>query len=67
MKSSNLIRAIRENWLTAEETGLLRNGASEILSWLKEGKAGKALSLLSGFSSLYLFALENNENRKQAL
>ena len=66
MKSSNLIRAIRENWLTEEETRLLRNGASEILSWLKEGKAGKALSLLSGFSSLYLFALENNENRKQA-
>jgi hypothetical protein len=64
MKSSNLIRAIRDKWLTEEETLQLRNGASQILSWLQEGKAGKALSLLSGFSSLYIFALENKENRK---
>ena len=55
MRSRNLIRAIREEWLPEEEMQSLKVGAKTLRSWLASNQP-KPLQVLRGFSDLYLFA-----------
>ena len=56
MRSRNLIRALRENWLPEEEKNLLKAGADALRSWIA-GSKPLPLQVLRGFSDLYLYAL----------
>ena len=62
MRAQNLNRAIREGWLQEEEIKMLQDGALEVRSWL-DGIKPQPLSVLRTFSSIYLFAQQDEEKK----
>lgn len=65
MRSRNLIRAVREEWLSESEIEQLKDGAASVKSWLS-GIRPEPLEVLSSFSMLYLFALSGDKEQQQA-
>jgi hypothetical protein len=64
MRSRNLIRAIREEWLTESEIQQIQEGVASLRSWLS-GAQPEPLQFFSSFSVLYLFALSGEQERQQ--
>jgi hypothetical protein len=65
MRARNLIRAIREEWLTESEIQLLQEGVATLRSWLA-GALPEPMQVFSSFSVMYLFALSGEKEQQQA-
>jgi hypothetical protein len=64
MRSRNLIRAIREGWLTESEIQQMQEGVAFLRGWLS-GAQPDPLQVFSSFSVLYLYALSGEIERQQ--
>ena len=64
MRARNLIRAIREEWLTESEIQLLQEGVATLRSWLA-GALPEPMQVFSSFSVMYLFAISGEKERLQ--
>lgn len=66
MRSRNLIRAIREEWLSEDEIQMLQDGANAVLDWLS-GQPAEPLKLLPSFSAIFLHAQSGFEAKTGVL
>ena len=64
MRSRNLIRAIKEDWLRESESQQLQEGVASLRGWLS-GAQPDPLQVFGSFSVIYLYALSGEKERQQ--